>query len=161
MSATYISADKPKYSSPAKNLSAAQAAAAELPHLAGDALRKQHARVKELLDVANQQNAEFIKTNPGAGASQVVHSARDTPGKSGGQASSPHVSRKRAGSVNSKQITLNNPVVAGKRVAEQGNVGQGNADNPNVGRRSHAAGQGGNASQNSQDRHGVNSAAGG
>jgi len=40
MSASYISAARPTYSTPAKNLRAAQAAAAELSSLTGDALRK-------------------------------------------------------------------------------------------------------------------------
>jgi hypothetical protein len=41
MSATYVSADKPKYSTLAKNLKAAQAATYELPNLSGEALRKE------------------------------------------------------------------------------------------------------------------------
>jgi hypothetical protein len=56
VSASFVSADKPKYNTPAKNLRAAQAAAAELPSLSGEALRKQQARVNELLDIANRQN---------------------------------------------------------------------------------------------------------
>ena len=43
MSGSYTSTVRPKYSSPAKNLRAAQAAAEELPHLTGDALIKQQA----------------------------------------------------------------------------------------------------------------------
>jgi hypothetical protein len=52
VSASIVSADKPKYNTPAKNLRAAQAATAELPSLSGEALRKQQARVNELLDIA-------------------------------------------------------------------------------------------------------------
>ncbi|KAM0839317.1 hypothetical protein ACQ4PT_060393 [Festuca glaucescens] len=157
MSATHILAPKPVYSTHAQNLRAAQAAAAELQHLTGGALRKQQARVKELVDIASMQNAECAKANPGAGASQVVHSARDVPGKSKGQASSPHVDAKHAGSVSSKQMTMYDPVEAGKRVAEQGNTKQGNAK---VGRNSQAADRG-HVDNRPQGRHGANSAAGG
>ncbi|KAM0919739.1 hypothetical protein ACQ4PT_007916 [Festuca glaucescens] len=156
MSATHISAPKPVYSTPAKNLRAAQAAAVELQHLTSDALRKQQARVKELVDIANMQNAECAKANPGAGASQVVHSTRGVPGKSKGQASSPHVGDKRAGSVNSKQMALYDPVEAGKRVAEQGNP---NVGNNNVGRNSQAADRG-HVGVRPQGRHRANSAGG-
>lgn len=121
VSATLMSANRPKYSSPAKNLRAAQAAVAELPSFSGEALRKQQARVHELLDVANRQNTEFKKANLGAGASQVIHSARGAGRKSVGQASSPHVGGKHDGSVNSKQITLYELVLAGKQIAGRGN----------------------------------------
>jgi hypothetical protein len=79
-----MSAERPVYSSPVKNLRAAQAAAAELSSLSGDALRKQQARVSELLAVANQQNAEIKRNNPGGGVSQVVHSTGGAAGRSAG-----------------------------------------------------------------------------
>jgi hypothetical protein len=68
MSATYVLAEWPKYCTPAKNLRTAEAAADELLHLSGEALQKQKDRVRELLAIANQQNAEINKGNPGAGA---------------------------------------------------------------------------------------------
>ena len=107
------------------------------------------------------QNAECAKANPGAGASQVVHSTRGIPGKSKGQASSPHVGAKRAGSVNSKQMTLYDPVEARKRAAEQGNAKQGNAKvgNNNVVRNSQAADRG-HVGDRPQGRHRANSAGG-
>ena len=43
ISGSFTSTVRPKYSSPAKNLRAAQAAAEKLPHLTGDALVKQQA----------------------------------------------------------------------------------------------------------------------
>ena len=152
MSVSYMSADKPKYSSPAKNLRAARAAAAELSNLSGEALRKQQNRLQELLDIADKQNAEFAKANPGVGASQLVHSAGGAPGKSGGQASSPHVGKRRDGSVNSKQMTLYDPVVAGKRVAKQDNVVQGYVGHQNVGRKSQGAAQGNTGNPNAGNR---------
>ena len=83
---SYVSAGRPKYSSPVKNLRAAKAAAAELSSLTGEALRKQQGRVQELLDIANKQNIEIKKKNPEAGASGVVHSAKGAADKSAGQA---------------------------------------------------------------------------
>lgn len=47
VSASYVLALKPKYSTPVKNLRAAEAAAEELPNLTGEALRLQQLRVKE------------------------------------------------------------------------------------------------------------------
>jgi hypothetical protein len=46
LSASFVSAEKSKYSTLNTNLRAAQAADDELDHLTGDALQKQHARVK-------------------------------------------------------------------------------------------------------------------
>ena len=43
--ASLVSAGKPKYSTPAKTLRAAEAALAELPHLSGEALRSEERRV--------------------------------------------------------------------------------------------------------------------
>jgi hypothetical protein len=79
----------------------------------GDALIKQQARVKELLDVAAKQTAEIARNKPGAGASQIVRSVRGAGGKLNGQASSPHPDRKRQGSINSKQMILYDQVLAG------------------------------------------------
>ena len=46
------------YSSPVKNMRAAEAAATELPNLAGEELVQQH-RVQELLAAANKQQADL------------------------------------------------------------------------------------------------------
>ena len=126
VSASVVSADKLKYNTPAKNLRAAQAAAAELPSLSGEVLRRQQARVNELIEIANKQNEEYLWANPGAGASQVVHSTRGAGGKSFEQASSPHVSRGREGSINSgknKQMQTYDPAFAEKQNAGQGSAG--------------------------------------
>ena len=54
--ASHMSAEKPRYSTPGKNLRAAEAAAAELPGLSGDARSRQQDRVNELVAIANRQN---------------------------------------------------------------------------------------------------------
>ena len=82
--ASHMSADKPKYSTPAKNLRAAEAAVAELSSLSGEARRKQQDRVNELIFVASRQNEAYHKANPGAGGSRVIHSAGDAGEKSKG-----------------------------------------------------------------------------
>ena len=46
---------RPTYSTPIKNLRAARAAAEELPSLEGEERARQHARVQELLCVADEQ----------------------------------------------------------------------------------------------------------
>ena len=81
MSPSYLLDDRPKYSTPAKNLRAAEAAAAELSSLTGEALRKQQIRVNELLYVANRQNEAYLKAHPGAGGSQLIHLAGGAGGK--------------------------------------------------------------------------------
>ena len=67
-----VSAGRPKYSSPGKNLRAADAAAAELPNLTGEARARQQDRVNELVRTAARQNDAFRKANPGVATSQVV-----------------------------------------------------------------------------------------
>ena len=64
--ASHISADRPKYSTPAKNLRAAEAAVAELSSLSGEARRKQQDRINELVYVANRQNEAYLKAKTGA-----------------------------------------------------------------------------------------------
>ena len=138
---SHLSVEKPKYSSPAKTLRAAEAARAELSGLSGEALRKQQDRVNELVAVATRQNEAFRKANTAVGGSQVVHSAGAAGEKSRGQASSPHIGGDRDRSVNSgrnKQMQTYDPVYAGKQLAEQGNAGRGNAD---PGQGDHNAGQ--------------------
>jgi hypothetical protein len=52
--------------------------------LSGDALVKQQARVKDLVDMAAERNAEVAQSKKAAGASQIVHSARNAGSKSHG-----------------------------------------------------------------------------
>ena len=134
--ASHMSAEKPRYSTPGKNLRAAEAAAAELPGLSGDARLKQQDRVNELVAIANRQNEAFHKANPDAGGSRYIHSNGGAGAMSKGQASSPHVGRSRDRSVNSgknKQLQTYDPAYAGKQIARQGDAGQG-APGPAQGR---------------------------
>ena len=80
-----MSADKPKYSTPAKNLRAAEAAATELPGLPGEVRRKQHDRVNELVVTANRQNEAYFKANPDLAGSRYIHSNGGAGGMSKGQ----------------------------------------------------------------------------
>ena len=98
-SASYLTAPKPVYSSPAKYFRAAEAAAAELPRLTSDLLLRQQARVQELLSAGRRMNVEVAKTRPGPGASQIIHSAGGAS-RSHKQASSPHLGEPREKSVN-------------------------------------------------------------
>jgi hypothetical protein len=89
------------YSSPVKNLRAAAEVAKDLSCLSGEALCEQQARLNQLLFEATKQQEAFKKVNPGAGASQYIASAGGAGARSRGQASSPHPSTRRAGSVTS------------------------------------------------------------
>jgi hypothetical protein len=135
------------YSSPVKNLRAAAEVAKELSSLSGEALREQQARLNQLLSEASKQQEAFKKANPGAGASQYIASVGGAGTRSKGQASSPHLSARRAGSVTSgrrdKQIQVYDPAIAGKQVMVQGKTGQGdrNVGNKSVGQNV-SAGQG-------------------
>jgi hypothetical protein len=96
--------------------------------LSGDALREQQAWLKYLLSEATKQQEAFKKANPGAGASQYIVSAGGVGARSKGQASSPHPSARRAGSVTSgrrdKQIQVYDPAIAGKQAMVQKSAGQ-------------------------------------
>ena len=81
------------------------------------------------MHVANRQNEDYLKANPGVGVSQAIHSAEGADGRSDGQASSPHSekrkSARREGSVNSgggKQLQIHDPTYAKKRNAEKANA---------------------------------------
>jgi hypothetical protein len=106
------------YSSPVKNLRAAAEVAKDLSNLSGEALREQQARLNHLLSEATKQQEAFKKANPGAGASQYIASVGGAGARSKGEASSPHPSARRAGSVTSgrrdKQIQVYDPAIAGK-----------------------------------------------
>jgi hypothetical protein len=106
------------YSSPVKNLRAAAEVAKDLSNLSGEALREQQARLNHLLSEATKQQEAFEKANPGAGASQYIVSAGGAGTRSKDQASSPHLSAQRAGSVTSgcrdKQIQVYDSTIAGK-----------------------------------------------
>jgi hypothetical protein len=89
------------YSSPVKNLRAAAEVAKELSSLSGEALREQQARLNQLFSEASKQQEAFKKVNPAADASQYIASVGGAGAMSRGQASSPHPSARRAGSVTS------------------------------------------------------------
>jgi hypothetical protein len=89
------------YSSPVKNLRAAAEVAKELSSLSGEALREQQARLNQLLSEASKQQEAFKKANPSVGASQYIASVGGASARSKGQASAPHPSAQRAGSVTS------------------------------------------------------------
>jgi hypothetical protein len=91
------------YSSLVKNFRAAVEVAKHLSSLSGEALRKQQARLNQLLSEATKQQEAFKKANPGAGASQYIASVGGASARSRGQASSPHPSARRAGSVTSSR----------------------------------------------------------
>jgi hypothetical protein len=117
------------YSSPVKNLRATAEVAKDLSSLSGEALREQQARLNQLLSEATKQQDAFKKANPGSGASQYIASVGGASARSRGQASSPHPSAQRAGSVTSgrrdKQIQVYDPAIAEKQAIVQGNAGQG------------------------------------
>jgi hypothetical protein len=125
------------YSSPVKNLRAAADVDKELSSLSGEAQREQQARLNQLLSEASKQHEAFKKGNPGAGASQYIASAGGAGARSRGQASSPHPSARRAGSVTSvrrdKQIQVYDLAIVGKQAMVQGNASQGDR---NVGNKS-------------------------
>jgi hypothetical protein len=89
--------------------------AKDLSCLSGEALREQQARLNQLLSEATKQQEAFKKANPGAGASQYIASVGGAGARSRGEASSPHPSARRAGSVTSgrrdKQIQVYDPAI--------------------------------------------------
>jgi hypothetical protein len=87
--------EKPKYSSPDKTIKAARAAVELCDSLTGDALAKQQDRVRELLDMIEQQNAEQQAKINKAAASKSVRSTKNAGSKSHGQASSPHPDKRK------------------------------------------------------------------
>jgi hypothetical protein len=87
------------YNSPVKNLRAVAEVAKDLSSLSGEALREQKARLNHLLSEATMQQEAFKKANLGARASQYVASVGGAGARSRGEASSPHPSARRAGSV--------------------------------------------------------------
>ena len=66
---SHMTVEKPRYSSSAKTLRAADAARAELSGLTGEARRRHQERVNELVAEARVQNEAFQKANPGVGGS--------------------------------------------------------------------------------------------
>ena len=125
---------RPKYSTPAKTMRAAEAAILELSNLTGEPRRRQEQRVKELVTEANRQQEAAARTSSAGG------------GRAGStkQASSPHGhlgnnhNKQREKSVNSgrnKQMTKYDPVLAGKQVAGQGYADQNNKFAPLAGQK--------------------------
>jgi hypothetical protein len=127
------------YSSLVKNLRAAAEVAKDLSSLSGEALREQQAWLNHLLSEATKQQEAFKKANPGAGASQYIASVGGAGARSKGQASSPHPSARRAGSVTSgrrdKQIQVYDLAIAEKQAIVQKSAGQAdkNVGNKNAG----------------------------
>lgn len=64
--ATIVTGGLDRYSTPTKNLRAANTAASELEGLTGEARQRQQERVNHLLRVACQQNEEMNKAKPDA-----------------------------------------------------------------------------------------------
>ncbi|KAK1615473.1 hypothetical protein QYE76_020990 [Lolium multiflorum] len=118
--------EKPKYSSPDKTIKAVRAAVELCEPLTGDALAKQQDRVTELLDVLEAQNAELAKANRAVAASKSMRSIKNAGSKSQGQASSPHPDRRREKEGNAGQMTVYDPVLAGKQQAGQYEAGRKN-----------------------------------
>ncbi|KAK1660426.1 hypothetical protein QYE76_048585 [Lolium multiflorum] len=114
--------EKPKYSSPDKTIKAAKAAVALCESLSGDELAKQQERVQELLKVIEQQNAEQLAKLNEAVASKSARSTKNAGSKSQGQASSPHPDKRKE--KNARQMTVYDPVLAGKQKAGQYDAGR-------------------------------------
>ncbi|KAK1600778.1 hypothetical protein QYE76_017989 [Lolium multiflorum] len=153
-SASVSIVEKPKYSSPDKTLKAARAAVELCESLIGDALVRQQDRVKELLDMIEVQNAEQQAKINKAVASKSLRSARNAGSKSHGQASSPHPD-KRKEKTNAQQMTVYDPVLAGK---QQAGVGKQQAGRYEAGRKNqgetHALAGNGNAAKEYAGREG-------
>jgi hypothetical protein len=116
--------EKPKYSSPDKTIKAAKAAVELCESLSGDALAKQQERVRELLETIEQQNAEQLAKLNKAAASKSARSTKNAGSKSHGQASSPHPDRRKEKEMNAQQMTVYDPVLAGKQQAGQYDAGR-------------------------------------
>ncbi|KAK1646270.1 hypothetical protein QYE76_064075 [Lolium multiflorum] len=116
--------EKPKYSSPDKTIKAAKAAVELCESLSGDELAKQQERVKELLKTIEQQNAEQLAKLNEAVASKSARSTKNAGSKSHGQASSPHPDKRREREKNARQMTVYDPVLAGKQKAGQHDAGR-------------------------------------
>ncbi|KAK1629483.1 hypothetical protein QYE76_003798 [Lolium multiflorum] len=116
--------EKPKYSSPDKTIKAAKAAVELCESLSGDELAKQQERVKELLKTIEQQNAEQLAKLNEAVASKSARSTKNAGSKSQGQASSPHPDKRREREKNARQMTVYDPVLAGKQKAGQHDAGR-------------------------------------
>src|SRR4051812_15402577 len=91
---------------------------AELPHLEGEAKKRQQERVNELVKSASMLNEAYYRSNSGiAGRSQLVHSATPVPARSAGHtASSPGAvprprKEKSVDSGRNKQMVAYDPVV--------------------------------------------------
>ncbi|KAK1670916.1 hypothetical protein QYE76_059075 [Lolium multiflorum] len=123
-SASVSIVEKPKYSSPDKTIKAAKAAVELCESLSGDALAKQQERVRELLETIEQQNAEQLAKLNKAAASKSARSTKNAGSKSHGQASSPHPDRRREKEMNAQQMTVYDPVLAGKQQAGQHDAGR-------------------------------------
>jgi hypothetical protein len=94
---------------------------AELAILSGEAREKQQARVNELVQIAARLNDRPPRQQKEAGEEEGVYSIKPAEHRSHGQASSPHVHRDRAPSVNSgrdKRVPGYDRAAAGKQRAQ-------------------------------------------
>ncbi|KAK1685933.1 hypothetical protein QYE76_046781 [Lolium multiflorum] len=92
--------------------------------LSGDALVKQQEHVRDLLETIEQQNAEQLAKLNKAVASKSARSTKNAGSKSQGQASSPHRDKRREKEVNAQQMTVYDPVLAGKQKAGKYDAGR-------------------------------------
>ena len=102
---------RPVYETPAMNMRAAEAAAAELSGLEGEERERQQQRVNELIRAANRQQAAKA-----ARTSQHLHSAASSPQQP---------KEKSVTSARNKQIQPYDPVLAGKQKVDEPNAAQG------------------------------------
>ena len=94
---------------------------AELAILSGEAREKQQARVNELVQIAARLNDKPPRQQKEVGEEEGVYSVKPAEHRSHGQASSPHVHRDRASSVNSgrgKRAPGYDRAAAGKQKAQ-------------------------------------------
>src|SRR3954469_22846639 len=133
---------RPTYNTTAANLRAAEVAMAELPHLTGEAKKRQQERVNELVRAASMLNEAYYRANRGiVGRSQLVHSTTPVPARSAGHtASSPGEAprqrkEKSVDSGRNKQMITYDPAMAqGNPMHAQGtrrNNAQGNENQEN------------------------------
>ncbi|KAK1670554.1 hypothetical protein QYE76_058713 [Lolium multiflorum] len=107
-SASLSIVDKPKYSSPDKTIKAARAAVEMCDSLTGDALAKQQDRVRELLDIIQEQHAEQLAKMNKAAASKIGAFGKECRKQVHGQASSP-IRTRREKDMNAQQMIVYDP----------------------------------------------------
>src|SRR3954470_18536375 len=95
---------------------------AELPHLTGEAKKRQQERVNELVRAASMLNEGYYRANPGiAGRSQLVHSTTPVPARSVGNTTSSPGAAPRPRKEKSVDSGRNKQMVAYDPTVVQGN----------------------------------------